>query len=242
MNLNPASKRQHVKSPILTCFELCRHTLGAITHTAGCNHTDVVCNATCEFCEGARLRRCLTTRLVVLQSGGLHDVEISSTLGLPVHTGCVVEAIKHRSDTFRRTGHWRRTVRGISWFGVKMLFWNAYMLSVWSFINHSPDSICKLVLGGLLHTSFVATALTLYVWPHCRFHSSQFVMLELQVETWPLMERAVAVWLRPFSEPVQSKRAELVKQSRTAELRWGLHGTKRWGEKISVNSSHTLWV
>lgn len=67
------------------------------------------------------------------------------------------------------------------------------MLSVWSFINHSPDSTCKLVLGGLLHASFVATALTLYVWPHCRFNSSQLVMLELQVETWPLKERAVAV-------------------------------------------------
>lgn len=77
--------------------------------------------------------------------------------------------------------------------------------------------------------------MALYVWPHCRFCSSQLVKLVLQVDTWPLEERAVAVYSRAPSAKSQSRRKVLVKQSRTPEAFLGVQGTAR-GRKIEEKS------
>lgn len=57
----------------------------------------------------------------------------------------------------------------------------------------SPESSCRLLLGGLLHFPSEATTVRLYICPHWSSGSSQLVKFELQVETWPLGDRAVAV-------------------------------------------------
>lgn len=90
----------------------------------------------------------------------------------------------------------------------------------------SPDSTCNVELGWLSHWPLEETTITLYICPHCRFFSSQLVILEVQVEAWPSEDRAVALYSTALSMKDHSKRAELVKQSRTSKPPSGVQGTE----------------